>query len=238
MLLMYYAFLKTNATLLITINSFGCFIETVYIALYLYYSPKKAPTVKLLGLTIGGFGLIVVLTHFLLAASLQVRIVGWICLLFSVSVFAAPLCIVKQVIRTKSVEFMPFSLSFSLTLNAVMWFFYGFLIKDFNIAIPNIVGFGFGIIQMVVYVRYKDARKVVDEEKPKLPELEKENQTKVMEEKLPTHLAEQMIQVAKLTALSSPPEKVPVVPPPPVVWDGLAGDLHVPRPSMEIPVAV
>ena len=41
MLLLYYGALKTNAILLISINSFGCFIELVYIALYLFYAPKR-----------------------------------------------------------------------------------------------------------------------------------------------------------------------------------------------------
>lgn len=36
----------------------------------------------------------------------------------------------KKVIRTKSVEFMSFSLSFFLTLGATMWFFHGFFMKD------------------------------------------------------------------------------------------------------------
>lgn len=42
MLMIYYAMLKDNATLLITINSFGCVIETIYICIYLAYAPKKA----------------------------------------------------------------------------------------------------------------------------------------------------------------------------------------------------
>ncbi|KAA8540656.1 hypothetical protein F0562_024425 [Nyssa sinensis] len=185
MLWIYYGLLKSD-NFLITINLFGCCIETIYICFFLFYAPKKAraSTMKLLLLlNVIGFGLILLLTHFLAKDSKVAAIVGWICLVISVTVFVAPLCIVRKVIQTKSVEFMPFLLSSFLTLSAVMWFFYGLLVKDYKIAIPNVLGFIFGVLQMVLYAVYRNAKTVVKGQK--LPH-ELQNQIIVQEDlKLP-----------------------------------------------------
>lgn len=173
MLWIYYAMLKKDANLLITINSVGCVIESIYIMLFLFYATKSAriPTVKLLLLlNVFGFGLMLLLTLYLAKGEKRVHIMGWICLVFNITVFAAPLCIMRQVIETKSVEYMPFPLSFFLTLGAVTWFFYGLFLKDYYIALPNTLGFLFGVVQMLLYAFYRKNKKVLKE--PKLPAAE------------------------------------------------------------------
>ncbi|XP_057440442.1 bidirectional sugar transporter N3-like [Lotus japonicus] len=159
MLWLYYAMVKKDAFLLITINSFGCVIEIIYIILYMIYAPRDARnlTLKLFtAMNVGSFALILLVTHFAVHGPLRVQVLGWICVSIAVSVFAAPLSIVAQVVRTKSVEFMPFNLSFTLTLSATMWFGYGLFLKDICIALPNILGFGLGLIQMVLYAIYRN----------------------------------------------------------------------------------
>ncbi|CAN1232664.1 Bidirectional sugar transporter NEC1 [Linum perenne] len=160
MLLLYYGVLKTNATLIITINAIGCGIEVLYLSIYLLYSPNRELqmfTLKMLGCSLGGYGGMIVVTVYVLHGSARLNTIGWICAVFNIAVFAAPLSILRNVIKTKSVEYMPFSLSLFLTLCATAWFFYGLLVNDYYIALPNVLGFLFGITQMVLYMIYKDA---------------------------------------------------------------------------------
>ncbi|KAG8500617.1 hypothetical protein CXB51_002654 [Gossypium anomalum] len=171
MLWLYYALIKKGAFLLITINAFGCVVETVYISMFLAYASKNSrmSAMKLfISMNLGLFSFILILTHFLLKSSIRIQVLGWICVAISVSVFAAPLNIMARVIRTKSVEFMPFTLSFFLTLSAVMWFAYGLFIKDLCVALPNVLGFILGMLQMLLYAIYRHSEKVNIEEK-KLP---------------------------------------------------------------------
>ncbi|KHN33482.1 bidirectional sugar transporter SWEET15-like [Glycine soja] len=160
MLWLYYAFLKIHDGVvpLITINSIGCVIELIYILTYIKYAHKDARnlTYTLFAAMNIAFLTLVLSSHFALHGSHRVKVIGWICDAVSLSVFASPLSIMAKVIRTKSVQFMPFYLSFFLTLNAITWFVYGLSIQDKCIYVPNVGGFGLGLVQMVLYGIYRN----------------------------------------------------------------------------------
>ncbi|XP_027169284.1 bidirectional sugar transporter SWEET13-like [Coffea eugenioides] len=168
-----YARVKSNV-LLVTVNSIGCLIETIYIAFFIVHAPKKHRifTLKLvILLNFIGFGSICILTEYLAKGARKTQALGWLCVASSAIVYIAPLSVMKQVISTRSVEFMPFWLSFSLVLNALTWSSYGLLLKDIHITVPSIVGFIFGMIQMALYVIYKNIK--MKPEEPKLPTIMK-----------------------------------------------------------------
>ncbi|CAH9054568.1 unnamed protein product [Cuscuta europaea] len=174
-LLLYYGLIKTNAVLIISINAIGCVIEIAYIFVFWFYATKKEK-VKLLAfvalLNVIAFGLVVVSTLFASRGAKRVVLVGWMCAVVNVLVFAAPLSIMRKVIKTKSVEFMPLDLSLCLILCATTWFLYGLCVNDKFIAVPNVVGFAFGIAQICLYLKYKESKKESDNDR-KSPKGEK-----------------------------------------------------------------
>ncbi|CAH8389907.1 unnamed protein product [Eruca vesicaria subsp. sativa] len=206
LLWIYYAMQKDGSGfLLITINAVGCFIETIYIILFITYANKKTriSTLKVLGLlNLLGFAAIVLVCELLTKGSTREKVLGGICVGFSVIVFAAPLSIMRVVIRTRSVEFMPFSLSLFLTLSAVTWLFYGLAIKDFFVALPNVLGAFLGAVQMILYIIFKYY---------KTPVAEETEESKTM--------SDHTIDMTKLTTVTPSPVSYTAVLLPPTIPD-------------------
>ncbi|KAL9252491.1 Bidirectional sugar transporter SWEET3-like protein [Drosera capensis] len=81
--------------------------------------------------------------------------IGSIGLFASVTMYGSPLVVVKLVIETKSVKFMPFYLSLTSFLASSLWMAYGLLSHDLFLATPNLVGSPLGILQLLLYCKYK-----------------------------------------------------------------------------------
>ncbi|XP_066379275.1 bidirectional sugar transporter SWEET11-like [Miscanthus floridulus] len=157
----FYALVKTNSRPLLTINAFGCGVEAAYIVFYLAYAPRNEKLRTLAYfflLDVAAFALVVVVTLFVVREPHRVKFLGSVCLAFSMAVFVAPLSIIVKVVKTKSVEFLPISLSFCLTLSAVAWFCYGLFTKDPFVMYPNVGGFFFSCVQMGLYFWYRKPR--------------------------------------------------------------------------------
>ncbi|KAK1555192.1 hypothetical protein Q3G72_023190 [Acer saccharum] len=81
---------------------------------------------------------------------------GFAAAIFSTIMYASPLSVVMMVIKTKSVEFMPFFLSLFVFLCGSSWFIFGLLGRDPFIAVPSGFGSGLGTMQLIFYFIYRN----------------------------------------------------------------------------------
>ncbi|XP_062185027.1 bidirectional sugar transporter SWEET6a-like [Phragmites australis] len=146
-----------NSILVVTINGIGLVIEGSYLIIFFLYSTnkKRLKMLAVLGVE-AAFMLIVVLSVLLAAHTHEKRsmIVGILCVIFGSAMYASPLTIMRKVITTKSVEYMPFFLSLVSFLNGICWTAYALIRFDLYVTIPNGLGAFFGLVQLILYACY------------------------------------------------------------------------------------
>eukprot|EP01018_Ginkgo_biloba_P027826 Gb_27086 [translate_table: standard] len=157
----YYGLIKPGGLLISTVNGAGAALEAIYVAVYIIYAPKqrKKRTIRLvLLLDVAFFGIVFLVTFFALHQNMRRSVIGILCVGLTLSMYASPLSVMRTVIVTKSVEFMPFFLSFFLFLNGGIWAAYAVLTKDPYVGIPNGIGFFLGAAQLIVYMIYRNGK--------------------------------------------------------------------------------
>ncbi|XP_021283031.1 bidirectional sugar transporter SWEET17-like, partial [Herrania umbratica] len=155
----FYGIINPDGLLVMTVNGAGAIFQLIYVTLFLIYAPKdkKIKTAKLVAvLDVGFLGAVIAVTLLAIHGRMRLTFVGILCAGLTIGMYASPLSAMRTVIRTKSVEYMPFLLSFFLFLNAGVWSAYAMLVKDIYIGVPNAVGFVLGSAQLILYVIYKN----------------------------------------------------------------------------------
>ncbi|XP_060181403.1 bidirectional sugar transporter SWEET1-like [Lycium barbarum] len=153
-----------------TINGAGAAIELVYVLIFFLYAPNKQKG-KILAmfflvlLAFAGTALVSVLVFHGKNRKLFCDTAATI---FSIVMYGSPMSIIRLVIRTKSVEFMPFFLSSAVVIPCSCWFIYAMLGIDPLIGISTGVGLGLEIVQLILYFIYCD-KKVLNKTSADVP---------------------------------------------------------------------
>ncbi|XP_068652712.1 bidirectional sugar transporter SWEET6b-like [Aristolochia californica] len=143
-----------NNLLVVTSNCAGFALEAIFLIIYFTFANKKQRRRVALALLIevafvaAVISLVLSLAH---THKLRTRIVGIICMIINCAMYASPLTIMRIVMKTKSVKYMPFYLSLAGFLTSVCWAAYALIEFDLFIVIPNGAGVVLGIIQLILY---------------------------------------------------------------------------------------
>ncbi|KAK4751967.1 hypothetical protein SAY87_020765 [Trapa incisa] len=179
-------FVSPNNLLVSTINGTGAAIESIYVLVFIIFAPKKekGKILGLLTFVIAVFSTVAFVSLFALHGHSRKLFCGLAATIFSIIMYASPLSIMvssriiplfdccllfscrnssassyvtqRLVIKTKSVEFMPFFLSLFVFLCGTSWFVYGLLGGDPFVAVPNGFGCGLGAAQLILYAIYRN----------------------------------------------------------------------------------
>ncbi|KAK1301625.1 Bidirectional sugar transporter SWEET7b [Acorus calamus] len=156
-------FVHPHSVLVLTINGAGLVFEAVYLTIYFVYANgkqrKKPALILLVEIVFVAAVAVLVLTltqnyegdH---KYNIRSLIVGILCVIFGTCMYASPLSVMKMVIQTKSVKYMPLPLSLAGFLNGICWTAYALIKFDIFIVIPNAMGTLFGVVQLILYGCY------------------------------------------------------------------------------------
>lgn len=86
--------------------------------------------------------------------SLQSEAIGLLASFMNILMLGSPLGILKHVVKTQSVEYMPFALSAMVCVTCSFWVAFAVLTGDEWVFVPNALGLLLGIAQLVVYAIY------------------------------------------------------------------------------------
>ncbi|KAI9194448.1 hypothetical protein LWI28_006111 [Acer negundo] len=158
----YYGITNPGEYLVATVNGFGILVEAVYVSLFLIYAPSRQiriTTSVLVGiLDVGFLAAAILVTQLVLEGEVRIYAIGLMGAVLNIIMYASPLSAMKTVVTTKSVEYMPFLLSFFLFLNGGIWALYALLVGDYFLGVPNGTGFLLGTAQLLLYAIYRNGK--------------------------------------------------------------------------------
>ncbi|XP_039158894.1 bidirectional sugar transporter SWEET6b-like [Eucalyptus grandis] len=145
-------FVRPDSILVATINSVGLVLELIYT---FFHDHKRR---------ILAFGIVtsrVSTGHEFDDTGIVRRLVvddkwrpGMLQDVFNIIMYSSPLTVMKKVITTKSVEYMPFYLSLANFLNGCMWTAYALIKLDIFVLVSNGLGALSGAVQLTLYGWY------------------------------------------------------------------------------------
>ncbi|KAL9243156.1 hypothetical protein vseg_017080 [Gypsophila vaccaria] len=167
-------FVHPNNILVVTINGIGLGIEIIYVSIFFAYSSwGKRKKIIIAVLIEIAFFLVVffITTKALHTIKTRTIFVGALCVAFNVIMYFSPLTVMRMVIKTKSVKYMPFWLSVANFLNGACWTAYACIKFDPWMVIPNGLGTLSGVIQLLLYALYYKSTNWSDEKASELTSL-------------------------------------------------------------------
>nr|CAB3461426.1 unnamed protein product [Digitaria exilis] len=153
-------FVSPNNIPVSTVNGAGAAIEVVYVIIFLAFASSQRTRLRMLVLASAAaavFAALALVSMLALQGERRKLLCGIAATVCSICMYGSPLSIMRLVVKTKSVEYMPFLLSLAVFLSGTSWLVYGLLGRDPFVVIPSAGGSFLGAVQLILYAIYRNS---------------------------------------------------------------------------------
>ncbi|XP_019230659.1 PREDICTED: bidirectional sugar transporter SWEET1a-like isoform X2 [Nicotiana attenuata] len=153
-------FVSPNNLLVTVISAIGIGLEATYVLIFLIFTPKKGKA-KICGylfVVLSIFSSLALVSMLAFHGNKRKLFCGFAFAAACIMMYGSPLSVMRLVIKSKSVEYMPFFLSLSVFINSTSWLIFALLGKDPFIFVPNAAGTILGAVQLILYAVYHDKK--------------------------------------------------------------------------------
>ena len=142
--------------------SIGALVSLIWIWTYLIYMGKKKMNLALIFTIILSaltFGLYIVLAVIIN----DTKTLGEVCFIVCSLSYISPTQLLIKVLNTKDYKYIPIYSAVISSIGYGSWTLFGLFKFNATIIIPNLVGFGFSIAQIILYRIYKNKKPLTEE---------------------------------------------------------------------------
>ncbi|MBN3299930.1 SWET1 protein, partial [Amia calva] len=151
---LYYGTLKRDGTLVI-VNSIGAVLQAVYISAFCLYTQHRRRVLMQTALAAAGLCVgVLYFTQLLSDPDTRLSQLGLTCSLFTISMYLSPLTDLVQIVRSRSVKCLSYSLTVATFLTSTSWTLYGLQLQDLYIMVPNTPGIVTSLIRFWLFWRF------------------------------------------------------------------------------------
>lgn len=142
-----------NDPAMIPVNIIGLVLNIIYLSVFYSYTKDKFSVFRSLGKVIAGVA--VLITYAQLESKERIEFnFGIIVTVLLLTLIAAPLFNLKEILRSKDTSSLPFPMISCGTVVTFLWFLYGIIIKNAFIQIQNVVGCTLCSVQLALCLMY------------------------------------------------------------------------------------
>ncbi|CAG9783438.1 unnamed protein product [Diatraea saccharalis] len=156
---------------IIQVNFAGLALNIVYLLIFFNYTSHKVKTWAQIGLAGAVSAALIAYANAEDPKLVETRF-GTIITAFMFYLIASPLFDLREIIKNKSTEGMPFPIIVSGTVVTFMWLLYGIVLRNTFIVLQNVVGFVLCAVQISLFIIYPSKPKPSEKTKTKAKKID------------------------------------------------------------------